>query len=310
MLGNGKETFGTRLTVGIVAKMIRMDLSEIAGRWGCVVIDEIHHLGGSSSWIDVVNQLPARFRMACTATWFRSDGMETVTEKVIGPLVHVVPRDIVQAEGGSVTPTLHRIDTGATSKVCDAHEEAMEKWRALVARCRAAKKRKPRKPMLPYGAILSELLINGDRNQLIIDTLARECPGHSSLVLSERVEHCERLKNMIGEYCPELRADVIHGKLNKTKRREILVAMEVGELDVLFAVDIAKEGLDIPRLDRLFLVGGGRNEAEVEQKVGRIQRPFPGKQDAMVFDFVDSGIGIFMNQFWARRKVYRKLGVV
>jgi len=140
--------------------------------------------------------------------------------------------------------------------------------------------------------------------------LARECLGHSSLVLSERVEHCEWLKNEIYEYGPGVRAAVIHGKLNKTKRREVLAAMESGELDILFAVDIAKEGLDIPRLDRLFLVGGGRNEAEVEQKVGRIQRPFAGKEDAVVFDFVDEKIGVFQNQFWARRRVYRKLGIV
>jgi superfamily II DNA or RNA helicase len=85
--------------------------------------------------------------------------------------------------------------------------------------------------------------------------------------------------------------------------------MVSGELDVLFAVDIAKEGLDIPRLDRLFLVAGGRNEAELEQKVGRIQRACPGKLDAVVFDIVDERIGVLRAQYYARRKVYKSLGL-
>lgn len=310
MLGAGREFYGKHLTVGIVAKMAHLDMSQFDSLWGTVIVDEVHHTGGAITWVDIVNQIPARYRFGLTATLKRADGMEAVTEKVIGPLLHVVPRDVVQAEGGGITPTLRKIETGTTSKVWKAYEESMEKWRNLAARCRAEKKREPRKPLLPYGAILTEMLEDAGRNRLIVETLARECLGHSSLVLSERVEHCEWLKNEIYEYGPGVRAAVIHGKLNKTKRREVLAAMESGELDILFAVDIAKEGLDIPRLDRLFLVGGGRNEAEVEQKVGRIQRPFAGKEDAVVFDFVDEKIGVFQNQFWARRRVYRKLGIV
>lgn len=89
----------------------------------------------------------------------------------------------------------------------------------------------------------------------------------------------------------------------------ILEAMNSGDMDVLFAVDIAKEGLDIPRLDRLFLVAGGRNAGEVEQKIGRVQRPFPGKSGAVVYDLVDEKIGVFKAQHWARRKVYKSLGL-
>jgi superfamily II DNA or RNA helicase len=60
----------------------------------------------------------------------------------------------------------------------------------------------------------------------------------------------------------------------------------------------------------LFLVAGGRNESELEQKIGRIQRSCSGKKDAIVFDFIDERIGVFQGQYWARRKVYKRLGML
>ncbi|MGB9825499.1 MAG: DEAD/DEAH box helicase [Desulfofundulus sp.] len=298
MLGAGRESVGPRLTIGIVQKMIQMDLDELAAMWGCVVIDECHH-SPASTWSAVINRLPARHRYAVTATFERADGLEVITEKVIGPTLYIISRGRVEAAGGVVIPELRVIRTRCESKAWTRYEEHAAMYREHGW--------KP--PVVPFGDILNEVLGDPDRNRLIIDTLARECPGHFSLVLSERVSHCEELAGWLKTRRPDLRTEVIHGKLSKTRRKEILAAMNAGELDVLFAVDIAKEGLDIPRLDRLFLVAGGRNEAEVEQKVGRIQRPFPGKKDAVVFDFVDDKIGVLRAQHWARRRVYKKLGV-
>ena len=170
--------------------------------------------------------------------------------------------------------------------------------------------REPQKPLAPYADILREIIESHPRNELILDTLKKECPSHCSLVLSKRVEHCRYLANMLADATPSLKASVIHGKMSKNQRDEIIEKMKSGKLDVLFAVNIAKEGLDIPRLDRLFLVCSGRNEAEVEQMVGRIQRAYSGKDDAVVFDFVDDKISMFYAQHLARRRVYKKLGMI
>jgi superfamily II DNA or RNA helicase len=298
MLGAGREKIGPRLTVGIVQKMVQMDLASVAGSFGTVIIDEVHH-SPASTWAAVVSQLPAKYRYGVTATFERADGLEVITDRVIGPTLYVIGRGQVEAAGGMVIPELQVIRTSCESKTWERYEQ----------RATLYKENGWKPPAIPFGDILSEILRNPERNRLIIDTLARECPGHCSLVLSERVSHCEELAAWLKSLRPDLRAEVIHGRLSKGKRQEILAAMSAGELDVLFAVDIAKEGLDIPRLDRLFLVAGGRNEAEVEQKVGRIQRPYPGKKEAVVFDFVDEKIGVLRAQHWARRKVYRKLGI-
>ena len=299
MIGAGQEKIGAWLTVGIVQKMARMDLSRLANRWGCVVLDEVHHLGGAVTWVDIMSQLPARHRYGVSATIARADGLEAVTERVVGPLLYAVTRDHVSGAGGLVTPRLVAVRTGAES----------ETWSRYEALTGIYKRRGKKPPVVPFSEILDELLNDEKRNSLIVEVLARECPGHFSLVLSERVAHCEKLAAMLEKRCPGLKAAAVHGKLSKARRQEILAGMDAGGLDVLFAVDIAKEGLDIPRLDRLFLVAGGRNAAEIEQKVGRIQRPCSGKRDAAVFDFLDEKIGVFVAQYKARQRVYRSLGL-
>ena len=76
---------------------------------------------------------------------------------------------------------------------------------------------------------------------------------------------------------------------------------------LLATYQLAKEGLDIPRADRLFLVQPVRDATAIQQAVGRIMRPAPGKADALVYDFVDILVPTCKSQFSARKTVYRKL---
>ena len=70
---------------------------------------------------------------------------------------------------------------------------------------------------------------------------------------------------------------------------------------------LAKEGLDIPRLDRLYLTTPKKDYAVVTQSIGRIARTAAGKEQPVCYDYVDD-IQFCENQ-WKRRKAsYRKAG--
>jgi superfamily II DNA or RNA helicase len=264
----------------------------------------------AETYAAVVDQFPARWRYGCSAQIVRSDGLEVLTERFIGPILHTVPRTAVELSGGVIVPRLRTIKTETVSESFSQHVKRTEEWERLCGEARLNNTREPRKPQMNYNAIMSDVINDSERNHLIIQTLIQECPGHFSLVLSERVDHCQGLNAILQQTFPELRSDIVHGKLAAKKRETVIESMKSGNLDVLFAVDLAKEGLDIPRLDRLFLVAGGNNEAETEQKVGRIQRGFSGKRDAFVFDFVDECIPVLAAQFWTRKKVYQRLGMI
>lgn len=77
---------------------------------------------------------------------------------------------------------------------------------------------------------------------------------------------------------------------------------------MLFATyQLAKEGLDIPCAGRLYLVQPVRDKVSVQQAVGRIMRPAPGKTTALVYDFVDNNVPACRSQYAARRRVYKQL---
>ena len=72
-------------------------------------------------------------------------------------------------------------------------------------------------------------------------------------------------------------AAVIDGKMTSKKRKaereQAIEDMRTGKKRYLFATySLAKEGLDIPRLDRLYLTTPQKDYAVIVQSVGRIAR--------------------------------------
>jgi DNA repair protein RadD len=79
-------------------------------------------------------------------------------------------------------------------------------------------------------------------------------------------------------------AEHLDGETPLEERKAILARVESGETTVLCNVFVATFGLDIPRLACAVLARPTRNISLYLQIVGRILRPFPGKQDAFVID--------------------------
>ncbi len=68
------------------------------------------------------------------------------------------------------------------------------------------------------------------------------------------------------------------------------------------------EGFNVPRLDTLMLAAPIRFEGRLTQYIGRINRTYEGKISVMVYDYVDTHIRIFYNQYRSRLTTYKKLG--
>ena len=100
----------------------------------------------------------------------------------------------------------------------------------------------------------------------------------------------------------------ITSKQARAAREQAIEDMRSGQKHYLFAsYSLAKEGLDIPRLDRLYMTTPKKDYAVVTQSIGRIARVAPGKADAVCYDYVDE-IAFCENQWKRRRAHYRKAG--
>ena len=99
-------------------------------------------------------------------------------------------------------------------------------------------------------------------------------------------------------------------KRARAAREQAIEDMRAGRKHFLFAsFSLAKEGLDIPRLDRLYMTLPKKDYAVVTQSIGRVARTFKDKEDAVCYDYVDD-IAFCQNQYRRRRTHYRKAGCI
>jgi superfamily II DNA or RNA helicase len=71
----------------------------------------------------------------------------------------------------------------------------------------------------------------------------------------------------------------------------------------VIASSIYDEGVDIPKLRELFLACGGKSAIKIIQRVGRLLRPHPDKNYAIIHDFVDNDGKWLMRQSTERHKM-------
>lgn len=288
----GKVRLGSHMTFATVQTLSKLDLTQYREAWDVVIVDECHRLAGSPTQVTmfykVMNNLAARYKYGLSATVHRSDGMIKSTFAVLGSVVYQVPDEAVADKTMKVR--ICRRDTGiAINRSC------LDTDGTLV-----------------YNELLSYLGESRERNELIVRDLVSQT-GHSCLVLASRLEQLRNIRNMLPEELREVSAMIdgsMTSKRGKAEREAAIEDMRAGRKDILFAsFGLAKEGLDIPRLDRLFLVSPQKDYAVVTQSIGRIARVAEGKKDAVCYDYVDD-IQFCENQWKRRRTHYRKAGCI
>ena len=288
----GKVNIGKGITFATVQTMSKLDLRMYRNTWGVIVIDEAHHVvksaNGLAMFEKVLDSLSCGHKYGLSASVHRADGLIRATFALIGRVIHTVPETAV--EGLTEPVSVSTVYTDAMMP-----DEAIKDDGTLV-----------------WAKLINGLCEDSSRNQLIADKLI-ENQGYSCLILSDRLGHLETLMGMLPE---DMRADavMISGKMTskkgKAEREQALEDMRIGKKKYLFSsYSLSKEGLDIPRLERLFLTTPQKDEAVIVQSLGRIARKFDGKASPIAIDFVDKNIGIMVGMYRKRLKIYREKGV-
>ena len=162
-----------------------------------------------------------------------------------------------------------------------------------------------------YAKLVNFLADRYDRNELIAADLV-ENRNHYNLILSDRLSHLEYLMKHLPHDLRD-QAVMVDGKMTSKKakamREQAIEDMRQGRKRYLFATySLAKEGLDIPRLDRLYLATPQKDYAVITQSIGRIARTFEGKAEPVVYDYVDEGIQYLVRSYKKRCATYRNCG--
>ena len=252
--------------------------------YGQVFFDESHH-AASDSAIEVLQEINARYVYGVTATPKRGDGKEKINEFLLGPIRHrFTAKD--RAEEQNIDHLVY------PRFACTVKSHHLSKT--------------------PYGNEAFELIRNNDvRDEQIARDVA-ECvrAGRTPVVLTRFVDHAERLADRLKTYADNL--ILLTGSVGTKARRaqvEELNAVTDSESLILVGTgSLLGEGFDFPRLDTLFMATPISGEHVVEQYVGRLNRDYEGKENVIVYDYVDSHIPKFDKMYAARLRAYKKIG--
>ena len=255
-----------------------------------VIVDECHRVAGTPTqmtmFAKVLNSLSARHKYGLSATVHRADGMIQATFALLGDVVYTVPDEAIADKVMQVG--IKPVGTGVKiSRECLNTDGTLN-----------------------YTRLINYLCDNFDRHIVIQDAIVKE-RDHPCLILSDRLEHLERLMRLLPPTM-QPHAVMISGKMTskkeKAEREQALEDMRTGKKKYLFATyKLASEGMDIPNLERLFMATPIKDYAKVIQSIGRIARTHEGKADPICYDFVDD-IGYLHKLFKTRCRHYRKGG--
>lgn len=291
----GKVNISNGITFATVQTLSKIDLTQFKYSFDVIIVDECHRLAGTPTSVTmfskVLNSIAARHKYGLSATVHRGDGLIKSTFAILGPVIYEVPEAAVASK--TMPVKIKRVDTGVEVDDCCLDTDGT----------------------LLYQNLIKYLAEDLKRNVVIADNIVDEYEkGHSQLVLSDRLEHLETIMRFCEEWIPVDHMRFINGKMTSKKaraeRQQALEDMRTGKAKVLFAsYSLAKEGLDIPNLDRLHLALPKKDYAVITQSIGRIGRTAEGKTDAIAYDYVDD-IGFCENAWKKRKTSYRKKGCV
>ncbi|WP_332648826.1 DEAD/DEAH box helicase [Lysinibacillus sp. 54212] len=315
---------------------------------GTVVIDEAHHFP-AVQFIDTAGRFKAKNMLGVTATPERKDGLEMYLHKGIGPELHRVLRDDLYASGELILPEVKFIytdfnfDTASDRNEIDSVEAGGDDMdytdlinRLINSESRAKLVAQTIVDAAPNGhaIVIAESVRYCFVLQELVDKLLKEkglhiptavvhggisrykwqyTPGKN--VIETKRDNKDRMKYKVEAYTAE---EFAAWQVTPGQRKAIMKACDRKEIGILFATQLAREGLDMPHLVSGFMVmpkrgddGGKDNGGSVEQEIGRIQRKDPSNPNkkATWYDFVDYDVGVFRQQYQSRRRVYKRLGI-
>ena len=278
-IGGGKKTVGAKVTVALVQSLYKC-AEEVSKEIGFLVVDECHRCP-SRTFTEAVSDFDANYMLGLSATPWRRDKLTKVIFWHLGDLHHKVDQRRLVERG-------HVLSAEVIVRETD--------FKPFFD------------PVNEYSKMMSELTSDDERNRLIAADIAREVSENQGvcLVLSDRKKHCESLQAIL-RYKHKISSEVLTGDLNVGQRQAVLDRLNQGEVRVLLATgQLIGEGFDHRDLSPLFLATPVKFSGRVMQYLGRVLRPAPGKEKALVYDYVDVNVDVLVAAARARQKVYNK----
>ena len=263
----------------------------IGDRFGLLVFDEVHHLGGAG-YRDVARLSAAPARLGLTATFERPDGAHEAIEDLLGPVVYrrsaddlagdhladydikrieveLTPEERASYEAHQGTFTDYLAASGLQLRSGSDYQELVkrsgsdpEAREALLAKQRAR-----------------EVMMNADRKREVLADLLDRHRGDRIIVFTAYTD-------LVYELAARFLIPPITNETPADERREILDRFRRGAYSRVVAANVLDEGVDVPDANVAVVLSGSGSEREFTQRLGRVLRPKDDGGRAILYEVV------------------------
>ncbi|MDY0315996.1 MAG: DEAD/DEAH box helicase family protein [Bacteroidales bacterium] len=286
-LGGGKKQLSGIIDIAIMQSMFEKDkgVKQLINQYGLIIVDECHHIS-ATNFSRIISSANAKYIYGLTATPIRKDGHHPIIFMHCGPIrfkVDAKKEALLREFEHYIIPRF----TGTRMPVFKKYNE----WHITE--------------------VYQHICESKHRNQLIVaDIIESINAGRNPLVLTERTSHINDLVKLMEGM--DFEVIVLSGNL-KTKERnkshKKIEALEDGDRFVIIATGkLIGEGFDEARLDTLFMAMPIAWKGTIAQYAGRLHRNYKGKNEVLIYDYVDVHIPVLERMYHKRLTAYRSLG--
>lgn len=262
-LGKGKKKLTSNIDIAMLHSL--RNRPDLIKEYSQIIIDEVHHIPAISFEIPLRN-FRGRYIVGLSATPKRKDGMHPVMYMQCGDIAYEVKNDISKKDN--------------ILKIIKTTFKSIEE---------------------NFTQMLTKMVDDLDRNRLIIDEI-KKLNGRNILLISERIDHLNRLHYMLEEQ--NIKSTLIHGGLKQKIQKEALLKAKDANV-ILSTSSFIGEGIDFAHLDTIVLTMPVSFDGRMIQYLGRIGR---AGQKCLAIDFVDELNPMLKSSFSKREKAYKKMG--
>lgn len=266
----GKQRKLRTLTIAMQQTMNRFteeDWELVLPYFGAVVQDEVHHAPAVTAF-DIVDRFPARYRLGISADHTRADKKDFLTLDLYGGVIFSVSAAELVEEGfihvveARMVPTSFKADW----------------YRAMRARGESP----------DFSRLVNEMCADEARTNQAAQLIAAEVhQGARCLVFSGRTEQCREISARL-TWLGVKSGLMLGGPEWADEFERSRLAIKAGTLHVGIGTPQAiGEGIDLPAVERGFLLTPVQTRQPFNQIRGRLCRPAEGKENAAIYYLAD-----------------------
>ena len=269
-------------------------IDRLGDRFGMLVFDECHHLGGPI-YRAIADQSLAPFRLGLTATLERPDGGHEEIIGRIGPVAYSAP--VKEMSGTVLAPyETMRMEVDLTESEAVRYREARDTYLQFCKRNRIFIGR-------PQGwARFLELAFRSDEGKKAWECyrIQKEIPltsTHKEQVLENLLLQHREDRILVFTHINELAygisrrhlLPVITHQTPPRERVQILERFGSGRYRAVVTSKVLNEGVDVPEANVAIVVSGSASQREHIQRLGRVLRKGSRGKRAVLYELITRG---------------------